>query len=69
MHGFKMKVYSKLFKKLWGKHHGGKDFINERTEEICSHEKLSAEGYFVFTVYVFLLGAFSIIIVPSYECK
>ena len=25
--------------------------------------------YFVFTVYVFLLGAFSIIIVPSYECK
>ena len=43
------------------KHEGEEDFINKKHNEICSHEKLSAEEVIYFlvsfsTVYVFSLA-------------
>ena len=45
------------------------DFINYEIEEICCHEKLSAQEVICFSVYVFLLAFFSIKIVSWYEYK
>ena len=61
MNIIKIKVYKKSLTQICEKYDGAKSFINERIEEICSHEKLSAEEviYFLvsfFTVYVFSLA-------------
>ena len=49
MNGNKVKVYKKVLKGACYKFDGAEEYINERIEEICSHEKLSIEevSYFV----------------------
>ena len=63
-----MKAYKEILREICEKYDGAEDFTNDRLEEICSHEKLSAQEviYFLvkfFRVYVFLLAFFSIKIV------
>ena len=48
-----IKVYMKVFKEIYDKHNGAEEFINDRIEEICSHEKLSAEEVIYFLVSFF----------------
>ena len=43
----RIKVYKKLPKEICEKYDGAQNFLNDKIEEICSYEKLSA-------VYVFL---------------
>ena len=40
---------------------GAEDFINDRIEEICSHEKLSAEKVIYFLVSFFAVYVFSLV--------
>ena len=55
MSNIRIKVYKKFLKEICEKHDGAQDFINEKIEEICSHEKLSAEEAIYFSFYVFLV--------------
>ena len=41
MNIIKVKVYRKLLKEICEKLDGAEEHINQRTEEMCSHEKLS----------------------------
>ena len=43
MNNLKSKVYKKVLKEVTEKYDGAEDFINNRIDEICSQEKLSAE--------------------------
>ena len=52
MNNIKIKVYKRVPKEVSKKYDGAEDFINSRTEEICSQEKL--KRHFIF--YVFLLA-------------
>ena len=56
MNNIKIKVYNKLLKEIHEKYDGAQDFVNDKIEEICSHEKLSAEEVIYFSVYVSLLA-------------
>ena len=40
MNNIKIKVYKRVLKEVSKKYDGAEDFINSRTEEICSQEKL-----------------------------
>ena len=63
----KIKVYKKLLRELCEKYDGAEDFINDRIEEVCSHEELSAGGYLFFLLVFyslsFLVSFFSIKII------
>ena len=44
------RIYKRVLKEVSEKYDGIKDFINNRTEEICSQEKMSAEEVIYFLV-------------------
>ena len=48
-----IKVYGRVLKETCEKYGGAEDFINDRIEEVCSHEKLSVEK-----VIFFLLASY-----------
>ena len=50
MNNIKVKVYKKVVKEISEKYDGAEDFINNRTDEICSQEKFSAEEVIYFFV-------------------
>ena len=50
MNNIKVKVYKKMLKEISEKYEGSQDFINNRIDEICSHEKFSAEEVIYFLV-------------------
>ena len=63
-----------FLKEIFEKCDGAEDFISDRIEEICSHEKLTVEGVIFFLLvffraYVFLLAFFSIKIFLHMKCK
>ena len=55
MNNIKVKIYKRVTKEVCKKYDGAEDFINSRTEEICSQEKLSAEEVIYFLCF---LGSF-----------
>ena len=50
MNNIKVKVYKKVPKEFAEQYDEIEDFINNRTDEICSQEKLSAEEVIYFLV-------------------
>ena len=44
MNNLNIKIYIRVHKEVSKKYDGAKDFINSRIEEICSQEKLFAQG-------------------------
>ena len=38
-----MKIYKRVLQEISEKYNEAEDFINKRTEEVCSQEKLPAE--------------------------
>ena len=50
MNKIKIKVYKEVLKEICEKYDGEEDFLNDRIEEICSHEKLSTEEIIYFFV-------------------
>lgn len=63
-----------FLKEIFEKCDGAEDFISDRIEEICSHEKLTVEEVIFFLLvffraYVFLLAFFSIKIFLHMKCK
>ena len=50
MNNIKVKVYKNVLKEISEKNDGAEDFINNRIEEICSQEKLSAAEVIYFLV-------------------
>ena len=44
------RIYKRVLKEVSEKYNGIKDFINNRTEEICSQERMSAEEVIYFLV-------------------
>ena len=50
MNKIKIKVYKKVLKEISKKYEGAEDFINNRIDEICPQEKLSAEEVIYFHV-------------------
>ena len=61
MNKIKIKVYKKVLKEICEKYDGEEDFLNDRIEEICSHEKLSTEE-----IVYFLLGFYSSCLIVSF---
>ena len=57
MNDIKVKVYKKVMKEIAGKSDGAEDFINNRIDEICFQERLSAKAAIVFmlTFYSYFL--------------
>ena len=52
MNNLKIKVYKRVLKEASEKYDGDEDFINSRTEEICSQEKLSVEEVICFLYFL-----------------
>ena len=50
MNNIKIKVYKGVLKEVAEKYDGAEGFINNRTDEICSQEKLSAGKVIYFLV-------------------
>ena len=50
MDNVKVKVYKKVMNKVVEKQYRAEDFINNRTDETCFQEKLSAEEVIYFRV-------------------
>ena len=50
MNNIKMKIYKRVLQEISEKYNEAEDFINKRTEEVCSQEKLSAEEVTYFLV-------------------
>ena len=48
MNVFKVRVYKQVLKEIYYKYDGAEDFINERIEVVCFHEKLSIEKVIYF---------------------
>ena len=55
MNNIKVRIYKKVFEEIDEKNNGAEDFINNRIEEICSQEKLSAEEVFIFLLIFYRL--------------
>ena len=49
----KFKVYRRVMKEVGEKYDGAEDFINNRSDEIFSHEQLSAEEVIFFFFLAF----------------
>ena len=49
MNNIKVKLYKKVLK-VAEKYDGAEDFVNNKTDEICSQEKLPAEDVIYFLV-------------------
>ena len=45
-----MKIYKRVLQEISEKYNEAEDFINKRTEEVCSQKKLSAEEVTYFLV-------------------
>ena len=43
MNVIKVRVHKQVLKEIYHKYDGAEDFINERIEVVCFHEKLSVE--------------------------
>ena len=54
----KFKVYRRVMKEVGEKYDGAEDFINNRSDEIFSHEQLSAEEVIFFFFFGFLQFSF-----------
>ena len=54
MNILKMKIYKRVLKDVLRKYEGAEEFINSRTEKICSQEKQSVEEVIYF--YILLLA-------------
>ena len=50
MNNIKMEIYKRVLQEISEKYNEAEDFINKRTEEVCSQEKLSAEEVTYFLV-------------------
>ena len=50
MNNIKVKIYKRILKEVAEKYDGAEEFINNRIEEICFPEKLSAEEVINFFV-------------------
>ena len=50
MNNTKLNFYKKVLQEVCGKFFGAKEFFRDKTEEICSNEKLSVEE----VTYLFL---------------
>ena len=50
MNNAKIKVYKKVLKEICEKYDGAEIFVNDRIEEICSHEKSFGEELTYFLV-------------------
>ena len=60
MNNIKIKVHKKVLKELCEKYDGAGEFINDRIEEICSHENLSAKEVIYFLVSFLTINVFSL---------
>ena len=52
MNNLKIKIYKRVLKEVSEKHDGAEDFINSKTEEICSQKKLSTEEVIYFLCFL-----------------
>ena len=52
MNSFKIKVYKTVLKEVSEQYGGVEKFITRRTDDICSHEKLSAEEVICFVCFL-----------------
>ena len=50
MNNIKVKLYKKVLKEVAEKYEGAESFLNNRIDEICSQQMLSAEGVIYFLV-------------------
>ena len=52
MNNLKIKIHKRVLKEVSKKYVGTEEFINSRTEEICSQDKLYAEEVIYFLCFI-----------------